>query len=165
MPILNWIGKDEVINHNPAYHTLEKKYTFNSKNETSDNMIIKGDNLLALKALLPRFEGKIKCIYIDPPYNTGNENWVYNDNVNSKEIKKWLGEVVGKDDLSRHDKWLCMMLPRLKLLHRLLSDDGVIFISIDDNEMANLKLLCDEVFGGGGDIEYFNTLKSKRQTI
>ena len=112
-------------------------------------MIIKGDNLLALKALLPKYEGKIKCIYIDPPYNTGNENWVYNDNVNSPKIKKWLGEVVGKDDLSRHDKWLCMMLPRLKLLHRLLSDDGVIFISIDDNEMANLKLLCDEVFGGG----------------
>ncbi|MDY5466609.1 MAG: site-specific DNA-methyltransferase, partial [Campylobacter sp.] len=86
--------------------------------------------------------------YIDPPYNTGNENWVYNDNVNSPKIKKWLGEVVAKDDLSRHDKWLCMMLPRLKLLHRLLSDDGVIFISIDDNEMANLKLLCDEVMGG-----------------
>lgn len=148
MPILNWIGKDEVINYNPPFHILNKKYTFNAEN--SDNMIIKGDNLLALKALLPRFEGKIKCIYIDPPYNTGNENWIYNDNVNSKEIKKWLGEVVGKDDLSRHDKWLCMMLPRLKLLHRLLSDDGVIFISIDDNEMANLKLLCDEVFGGGG---------------
>lgn len=147
MPSLNWIGKDEVINHNPPFHILNQKYTFNAEN--SDNMIIKGDNLLALKALLPRFEGKIKCIYIDPPYNTGNENWVYNDNVNSKEIKKWLGEVVGKDDLSRHDKWLCMMLPRLKLLHRLLSDDGVIFISIDDNEMANLKLLCDEVFGGG----------------
>ena len=148
MPSLNWIGTDEVINHNPPFHILNQKYTFNAEN--SDNMIIKGDNLLALKALLPRFEGKIKCIYIDPPYNTGNENWVYNDNVNSKEIKKWLGEVVGKDDLSRHDKWLCMMLPRLKLLHRLLSDDGVIFISIDDNEMANLKLLCDEVFGGGG---------------
>lgn len=148
MPSLNWIGKDEVINYNPPFHILNQKYTFNAEN--SDNMIIKGDNLLALKALLPRFEGKIKCIYIDPPYNTGNENWVYNDNVNSKEIKKWLGEVVGKDDLSRHDKWLCMMLPRLKLLHRLLSDDGVIFISIDDNEMANLKLLCDEVFGGGG---------------
>lgn len=147
MPSLNWIGKDEVINYNPPFHILNQKYTFNAEN--SDNMIIKGDNLLALKALLPRFEGKIKCIYIDPPYNTGNENWVYNDNVNSKEIKKWLGEVVGKDDLSRHDKWLCMMLPRLKLLHRLLSDDGVIFISIDDNEMANLKLLCDEVFGGG----------------
>ena len=147
MPSLNWIGKDEVINYNPPFHILNQKYTFNAEN--SDNMIIKGDNLLALKALLPRFEGKIKCIYIDPPYNTGNENWIYNDNVNSPKIKKWLGEVVGKDDLSRHDKWLCMMLPRLKLLHRLLSDDGVIFISIDDNEMANLKLLCDEVFGGG----------------
>lgn len=155
MPTLNWIGKDEVLRYNPPYHTLEKKYTFNAKN--SDNMIIKGDNLLALKALLPKYEGKIKCIYIDPPYNTGNENWVYNDNVNSKEIKKWLGEVVGKDDLSRHDKWLCMMLPRLKLLHRLLSDDGVIFISIDDNEMANLKLLCDEVMGGGNFVSYIIT--------
>ena len=149
MPTLNWVGKDEVLNHNPAYYTLEKKYTFNSRNDTSENLIIKGDNLLALKALLPQYENKIKCIYIDPPYNTGNENWVYNDNVNSPKIKKWLGEVVAKDDLSRHDKWLCMMLPRLKLLHRLLSDDGVIFISIDDNEMANLKLLCDEIFGSG----------------
>lgn len=158
MPSLNWIGKDEVINHNPPFHILNQKYTFNAEN--SDNMIIKGDNLLALKALLPRFEGKIKCIYIDPPYNTGNENWVYNDNVNSKEIKKWLGEVVGKDDLSRHDKWLCMMLPRLKLLHRLLSDDGVIFISIDDNEMANLKLLCDEVFGGGNFVGQWHWYRS-----
>lgn len=149
MPTLNWVGKDEVLRYNAPYHTLEKKYTFNSRNDTSENMIIKGDNLLALKALLPQYENKIKCIYIDPPYNTGNENWVYNDNVNSPKIKKWLGEVVAKDDLSRHDKWLCMMLPRLKLLHRLLSDDGVIFISIDDNEMANLKLLCDEVMGGG----------------
>ena len=145
MPSLEWIGKKEVLGYKAPFHTLEHKYTFNAKN--SDNMIIKGDNLLALKALLPKYEGKIKCIYIDPPYNTGNENWVYNDNVNSPKIKKWLGEVVAKDDLSRHDKWLCMMLPRLKLLHRLLSDDGVIFISIDDNEMANLKLLCDEIFG------------------
>ena len=86
MPTLNWVGKDEVLNHNPAYYTLEKKYTFNSKNDTSENMIIKGDNLLALKALLPQYENKIKCIYIDPPYNTGNENWVYNDNVNSPKI-------------------------------------------------------------------------------
>lgn len=159
MPSLNWIGKDEVINYNPPFHILNQKYTFNAEN--SDNMIIKGDNLLALKALLPRFEGKIKCIYIDPPYNTGNENWIYNDNVNSPKIKKWLGEVVGKDDLSRHDKWLCMMLPRLKLLHRLLSDDGVIFISIDDNEMANLKLLCDEVFGGGNFVDIFSWMKTE----
>ena len=157
MPSLNWVGKDEVLRYNPPYHTLEKKYTFNSINDTSENMIIKGDNLLALKALLPQYENKIKCIYIDPPYNTGNENWVYNDNVNSPKIKKWLGEVVAKDDLSRHDKWLCMMLPRLKLLHRLLSDDGVIFISIDDNEMANLKLLCDEVLGGGNFVSYIIT--------
>ena len=88
-------------------------------------------------------------VFIDPPYNTGNEGWVYNDNVNDPKIKKWLGEVVGKEgeDLSRHDKWLCMMYPRLKLLQRLLADDGVIFISIDDTEYANLKLICDEIFG------------------
>ena len=115
----------------------------------AENMIIHGDNLAALKALLPQYEGKIKCIYIDPPYNTGNEGWVYNDNVNDPQIKKWLGEVVGKEgeDFSRHDKWLCMMYPRLRLLQKLLSDDGVIFISIDDNELYNLKLICDEIFG------------------
>ncbi len=88
-------------------------------------------------------------IYIDPPYNTGNENWVYNDNVNDPRIKKWLGEVVGKEgeDLSRHDKWLCMMYPRLRLLHRLLSQDGVIFISIDDREQVSLRMICNEIFG------------------
>ncbi len=91
----------------------------------------------------------MKCIYIDPPYNTGNEGWVYNDNVNDPKIKKWLGEVVGREgeDLSRHDKWLCMMYPRLKLLHRLLAEDGVIFISIDDNEIKYLRLIMDEIFG------------------
>ncbi len=149
MPTLEWIGKDKVINHHQQvpYRVLEKKYTYNA--EKSDNMIIRGDNLEALKALLPKYEGRIKCIYIDPPYNTGNEGWVYNDNVNDPKIRKWLGEVVGKEgeDLSRHDKWLCMMYPRLKLLQRLLSDDGVIFISIDDTEYANLKTVCDEIFG------------------
>jgi len=149
MPTLEWIGKDKVINHHQQvpYRVLEKKYTYNA--EKSDNMIIRGDNLEALKALLPKYEGKVKCIYIDPPYNTGNEGWVYNDNVNDPKIRKWLGEVVGKEgeDLSRHDKWLCMMYPRLKLLQRLLSEDGVIFISIDDTEYANLKLICDEIFG------------------
>ena len=149
MPTLEWIGKDKVINHHQQvpYRVLEEKYTYNA--ERSDNMIIRGDNLEALKALLPKYEGRVKCIYIDPPYNTGNEGWVYNDNVNDPKIKKWLGEVVGKEgeDLSRHDKWLCMMYPRLKLLQRLLSDDGVIFISIDDTEYANLKLICDEIFG------------------
>ena len=115
----------------------------------NENMIIHGDNLVALKALLPQYEGRVKCIYIDPPYNTGEEEWVYNDNVNDPQIKKWLGEVVGKEgeDFSRHDKWLCMMYPRLRLLQKLLSDDGTIFISIDDNEFAHLRLICDEIFG------------------
>ncbi len=149
--------------HDVPFKTLEKQYTFDKGKTVIDdcgdgvhtvsteNKIIHGDNLEALKALLPEYEGRIKCIYIDPPYNTGNEGWVYNDNVNSPRIQKWLGQVVGKEaeDLSRHDKWLCMMYPRLTLLHQLLADDGVIFISIDDNEQANLKLLCDEIFGAG----------------
>lgn len=156
MPTLNWIGKDKVINHHleVPFHVLERQYSFDEagkheEDNGSENMIIHGDNLLALKSLLPKYEGRIKCIYIDPPYNTGNENWVYNDNVNDPQIQRWLHQVVGKEgeDLSRHDKWLCMMYPRLKLLQRLLADDGVIFISIDDNEQANLKLICDEIFG------------------
>src|SRR5690554_3653062 len=157
MPTLNWIGKEKVVSHHQdvPYRVLEHKYGFTSEEAeqteptNSGNKIIHGDNLEALKSLLPEYEGKIKCIYIDPPYNTGNESWVYNDNVNHPKIKKWLGEVVGKDgeDLTRHDKWLCMMYPRLKLLHKLLADDGAIFISIDDNEQANLKLMCDEIFG------------------
>lgn len=165
MPTLNWIGKEKVINHHRdvPFRVLEHRYSFTAENgkiesETrSENMIIKGDNLEALKALLPKYEGKIKCIYIDPPYNTGNENWVYNDNVNHPKIKKWLGEVVGKegDDLSRHDKWLCMMYPRLQLLHKLLTRDGVIFISIDDNEYQNLKYICDEIFGNRNFITNF----------
>lgn len=158
MPTLHWIGKDKVINHHMEvpFKVLEHAYGFDNGTQTkqetdSGNKIIHGDNLEALKALLPEYEGRIKCIYIDPPYNTGNEGWVYNDNVNDPKIKKWLGQVVGKEseDLSRHDKWLCMMYPRLKLLHKLLSEDGAIFISIDDNEQANLKLICDEIFGGG----------------
>lgn len=111
------------------------------------NLIIQGDNLHALKALIPSFAGKIKCIYIDPPYNTGNEHWVYNDNVAHPMLQEWLNQVVDKEDLTRHDKWLCMMLPRLKLLRELLRDDGVIFISIDDNEEHRLRLLMDEIFG------------------
>ena len=156
MPTLEWIGKDKVVNHHQEvpFRVLERRYSYDEAGQhdadnVSENMIIRGDNLEALKALLPRYEGKVKCIYIDPPYNTGNEGWVYNDNVNDPKIKKWLGEVVGKEgeDLSRHDKWLCMMYPRLKLLQRLLAEDGVIFISIDDNELYNLKSICDEIFG------------------
>ena len=149
MPTLDWIGKDKVINHHRdvPFRVLEEKYTYNA--EHSDNMIIHGDNLSALKSLLPKYEGRIKCIYIDPPYNTGNEGWVYNDNVNDPRIKEWLGNVVGAEsvDFSRHDKWLCMMYPRLKLLHKLLAEDGAIFISIDDNEQSYLRLICDEIFG------------------
>ena len=156
MPTLEWIGKDKVINHHldVPYRVLERQYSYDengqhTEDNGSENMIIHGDNLSALKSLLPQYEGQIKCIYIDPPYNTGNENWVYNDNVNDPRIKKWLGEVVGKEgeDLSRHDKWLCMMYPRLKLLQRLLHDEGVIFISIGEDEIANLKIICDEIFG------------------
>lgn len=149
MPTLEWIGKDKVVNHHQQvpYRVLEAQYTHNA--ERSENMIIRGDNLEALKSLLPKYEGKVKCIYIDPPYNTGNEGWVYNDNVNDPRIKKWLGEVVGKEgeDLSRHDKWLCMMYPRLKLLHKLLADNGAIFVSLDYHEQPVMRLVMDEIFG------------------
>ena len=126
MPTLNWIGKEKVVNHHldVPFYTLEHQYGFhgdkpNDKSETrSGNLIIHGDNLMALKALLPEYEGRVHCAYFDPPYNTGEEKWVYNDNVNDPHIRKWLGEVVGKEgeDLSRHDKWLCMMYPRLVLV-------------------------------------------------
>ena len=162
MPTLNWLGRNKVENLKVPFHFLQEKYSVGD----SQNKIIHGDNLLALKALLPRYENKIKCIYIDPPYNTGNEGWIYNDNVNDPQLKKWLGQVVGKEgeDLTRHDKWLCMMYPRLRLLQRLLRDDGAIFISIDDNEQANLKLICDEIFGASNfvkDIAVINNLKGR----
>lgn len=157
MPTLDWIGKEKVINHHHdvPFRVLEHKYGFRAdnsedKSEThSGNKIIHGDNLEALKALLPEYEGKIDCIYIDPPYNTGEERWIYNDNVNDPHIKKWLGEVVGVEgeDFSRHDKWLCMMYPRLMMLKKLLKTDGVIFISIDDNEFQSLRYICDSIFG------------------
>ena len=147
MPNLTWLGKDKVVTYHQkvAYHFLDKKFSVGN----SENAIIHGDNLIALKSLLPRYENKIKCIYIDPPYNTGNENWIYNDNVSDSRLQRWIGEVVGKEgeDLTRHDKWLCMMYPRLRLLQKLLSDDGAIFISIDDNELFYLKCICDEIFG------------------
>ena len=164
MPTLHWIGKEKVINHHMdvPFKVLEHSYGFDNGTQTeqetnSGNKIIHGDNLEALKSLLPEYEGKIKCIYIDPPYNTGNEKWIYNDNVNDPKIKKWLGDVVGResDDLSRHDKWLCMMYPRLKLLHKLLSDNGAIFISIDENEITNLRCFCSEIFG---ELNYVSTI-------
>ena len=151
MPTLNFKGKTFVQNHHLAvkYHQLVPKAELSLTDKVSlhDNLIVQGDNLKALKALLPTYAGKVKCIYIDPPYNTGNENWVYNDNVNSPMIKEWLGSVVDKEDMTRHDKWLCLMMPRLKLLRELLSEDGAIFISCDDNEQHNLRVLLDEIFG------------------
>jgi adenine-specific DNA-methyltransferase len=155
MPTLHWIGKEKVINHHldVPFKVLEHSYGFadgeqTQKETNSGNKIIHGDNLEALKALLPEYEGKIKCIYIDPPYNTGNEGWVYNDNVNDPKIKKWLGQVVGKEseDLSRHDKWLCMMYPRLRLLHKLMAEDGRLVISIGYQEVYNLMPVVKEIF-------------------
>ncbi|WP_373054302.1 site-specific DNA-methyltransferase [Thioalkalivibrio sp.] len=151
MPTLDWIGKKAVVDHHRQvpFHLLRENPDLSVGDPDAGNLLVQGDNLLALKALLPYYAGKVKCIYIDPPYNTGNEGWVYNDNVNSPEIRRWLGEVVGKEaeDLSRHDKWLCMMYPRLMLLKELLREDGAIFVSIDDNEVAYLRAAMDEVFG------------------
>ena len=141
------------------YRVLERQYSYDetgqhTENNGSENMIIHGDNLSALKSLLPQYEGRIKCIYIDPPYNTAkssekNKAWVYSDNVDDPRIKNWLHTVVGDEgeDLTRHDKWLCMMYPRLRLLYKLLADDGIMFVSIDDNECHNLRFICDEIFG------------------
>mgnify|MGYP001809713934 FL=1 len=147
MAYIDWLGKKDVIHHHKKipYKTIECQEEIGEKN--TQNMIIKGDNLLALKSLLPYYASSIKMVYIDPPYNTGNTSWVYNDNMDSPLIKKWLEKTVNAEDLSRSDKWLCMMYPRLKLLRELLKEDGVIFISIDDAEVFNLKLICDEIFG------------------
>jgi adenine-specific DNA-methyltransferase len=151
MPTLQFKGKPLVQNHHLVVPFSEldavKSRGLSKSPSLHDNLIIEGDNLKALKALLPTYHGKIKCIYIDPPYNTGNEGWIYNDKVNSPMIRDWLGKTVDRDDLTRHDKWCCMMLPRLKLLRELLTDDGAIFVSIDDNEVHHLRALMNEVFG------------------
>ena len=151
MPSLQFKGKVLVENHHLAvpFHELTpvRSRGLSPKASLHDNLIVEGDNLAALKSLLPTYHGKVKCIYIDPPYNTGNEGWAYNDRVNSPMMRDWLGKVVDREDLTRHDKWCCMMLPRLKLLRELLCDDGAIFVSIDDNEVHRLRALMDEVFG------------------
>ncbi|KLR57307.1 hypothetical protein OX89_13255 [Diaphorobacter sp. J5-51] len=158
MPTLHWVGKEKVVNHHHdvPFRLLDKQYSFAANEGTpassTDNRIIHGDNLEALKSLLPEFEGRVNCIYIDPPYNTGNDidkktSWTYNDSVDDPRIRRWLGNTVGKEDLSKHDKWLCMMYPRLKLLHRLLHTHGVFLCSIDDNEVHRLRLVMDEIFG------------------
>ncbi|MCF7809719.1 site-specific DNA-methyltransferase [bacterium] len=151
MPTLQFKGRSVVWNHHLSVPFRELKpvpeKSLTDKISLHDNLIIHGDNLHALKALLPTYSGKIKCIYIDPPYNTGNEGWKYNDNVNSPLMKEWLGKEVGIDDEERHEKWLCMMTPRLKLLRELMKDDGLLFVSINDIEVHRLKSVIDEIFG------------------
>ncbi len=161
MPTLQFKGKTavECYHHTVLHHTLEfdQKLSMLGKGERPSldgNLIIEGDNLLALKALLPTHAGRIKCIYIDPPYNTGKEEWVYNDNLTQPQFREWIGQVVGKEgeDASRHEKWCCMIYPRLQLLRELLRDDGVIFVSIDENERHHLQVLMDEIFGSENSI-------------
>lgn len=151
MPTLSWTGKEAVVNHHLAvpFRLLKDHPDLAYGDHETGNLLLQGDNLEGLKALLPYYGGEVDCICIDPPYNTGNEGWVYNDNVNSPEIKEWLGKVVGKDaeDLNRHAKWLCMMYPRLKLLREFLSPEGVIIIHIDEHEQAHLNTILDEIFG------------------
>ena len=183
MPTLTWIGKQAVVKHHKEvpFRLLEPLPELSlpspsgsgaggegapTGHDHGGNLIVQGDNLHALKALLPRYAGQVKCIYIDPPYNTGNEGWVYNDNVNSPEIRRWLGEVVGREGetLDRHDRWLCMMYPRLVLLKQFLREDGAIFVSIDDNEVATLRLLLDEIFGAAnfvGDVIWQHSVQAK----
>jgi DNA modification methylase len=157
MPTLNWIGKEAVVNHHQQvpFHLLKDVPDLACGEPGDGNLIVQGDNLVALKALLPYYAGQVKCIYIDPPYNTGNEGWVYNDNVNSPVIREWLGQTVGKEGetLDRHDRWLCMMYPRLILLKQFLRPDGLIFISIDENEHRWLEVIADEIFGAENRIE------------
>ena len=151
MPTLDFEGKEIIHSYHFSvpYRPLvpDAARSLNPVADGEDNLIIHGDNLHALKALLPRYAGRVKCIYIDPPYNTGNERWAYNDRVNSPRLREWFRKEVGRDDLERHDKWACMMWPRLQLLRELLADDGVIFVSIDDNEQHHLRMLMDEIFG------------------
>lgn len=157
MPTLEFKGKQFVYSHHLSVPfrelQIEPDKSLSAKGEKlslDDNLIIHGDNLEALKALMPTHAGKIDCIFIDPPYNTGNEGWCYNDNVRSPLMKEWLkksANPVDKEDLERHDKWLCMMWPRVNLLKELLAETGVLFVTIDDHEGQRLKLLLDEVFG------------------
>lgn len=157
MPTLQFKGKNIIWNHHLSvpYHALEEVSELHFQPAKSNNLIVEGDNLVALKALLPKYAGKIDGIYIDPPYNTGKQSgqWIYSDKVNSVLIRDWFGKVVGEQDLTKHDKWLCMMAPRLKLLRDLLSQDGVIFISIDEHEEHHLRNLMDEIFGADCFIE------------
>ena len=144
-------GKEFVYNHHlsvpfrPLLMHAEKGIGTPS---LDGNLIIQGDNLHALKALMPFYAGKVDCIFIDPPYNTGEEGWCYNDNVNAPMIREWLdANPVGIEDGLRHDKWCAMMWPRLRLLRDLLADDGLIFVSNNDIENSRLMEMLRDIFG------------------
>ncbi len=147
-------GKEFVWNHHLAvpFRPLEMQPDKGIGDARLDaNLIVQGDNLHALKALLPMYAGKVDCIFIDPPYNTGNEGWAYNDNVNAPMIREWLdANPIGIEDGLRHDKWCAMMWPRLRLLHELLSENGSLWVTLDDNEAQRAKLMLDEIFGEDG---------------
>lgn len=157
MPTLDFKGKSFIYTHHLGvpYRELVVDAKKSSpapgrQPDLDDNLILHGDNLEALKALLPRYAGRVDCIFIDPPYNTGNKDWCYNDNVNSPLMREWLkekGNPVEREDLLRHDKWLCMMWPRLQLLKELLSDNGSLWMTLDDNEVHRGRCLLDEIFG------------------
>lgn len=151
MPEIQFKGKEFVFNHHLSvpYRPLapNKEKSIGAGN-VNDNLIVHGDNLHALKALMPMYAGLIDCVFIDPPYNTGNESWSYNDNVNSPIMKEWLtSNPINKEDMLRHDKWLAMMYPRIKLLHELLAATGVIWITLDDNEIHHARMVMNEIFG------------------
>ena len=151
MPELHFKGKEFVFNHHLGvpYRPLQPDAAKSVGGTALDgNLIIQGDNLHALKALMPLYAGKVDCIFIDPPYNTGNEKWSYNDNVNSPILRDWLTtNPVDKEDMLRHDKWLCLMYPRFKLLHSLLSEHGSFWMTLDDNEVHRARAVLDEIFG------------------
>ena len=151
MPALNFKGKEFVYNHHlavPFRPLVPHEDKGIGPVALDGTLIIHGDNLHALKSLLPLYAGKVDCIFIDPPYNTGNEGWCYNDNVNAPMIKEWLDSNPGGiEDGLRHDKWCAMMWPRLRLLHELLADTGSIWVTADDNEVHRLKHILDESFG------------------
>ena len=151
MTELNFKSKEFVYNHHlsvpfrPLVPNADKGIGAPS---LDNNLVIHGDNLHALKALLPFYAGKVDCVFIDPPYNIGTEGWCYNDNVNAPMIKEWLdANPIGIEDSLRHDKWCAMMWPRLRLLYELLSDRGTIWMTLDTNEVHHAKLMLSEIFG------------------
>ena len=151
MSELNFKGKEFVYNHHltvPHRPLVPDAGKSVGAARLDGNLIVQGDNLHALKSLLPMYANKVDCIFIDPPYNTGNEDWCYNDNVNSPMMQAWLqANPVGIEDGLRHDKWCAMMWPRLKALRELLFTEGIIVATIDDNELHHMLCLMDEVFG------------------